>query len=132
MRGSTGLVVAAKCSCGCGQAPAKSCRERKITCPSCGYILRVTRSWIAQGLPVCHCGERFEPCCWEDRQWMPGAEGNVATDALQDQMAKFDLRSVNAKKAILMRRRCKLEECGRLVGRGELYCASHAAHAMPF
>lgn len=57
----------AKCECGCGQAPGETCRERKIECRGCGCIGRMTRTWIAKGLPTCQCGERMEVRCLVDR-----------------------------------------------------------------
>lgn len=35
-------------------------RLLKITCPGCGYVLRVTRKWLEVGSPTCCCGEEFE------------------------------------------------------------------------
>jgi hypothetical protein len=37
----------------------ESTRLIKVICPECGYTIRVTRKWIAAGLPVCPCGERM-------------------------------------------------------------------------
>jgi hypothetical protein len=34
-------------------------RLRKADCPRCGYIVRVSRKCIAQGLPTCPCGTRM-------------------------------------------------------------------------
>lgn len=56
-----------KCLCGCGQAPSSTCRERKAECRSCGYVIRVTRTHLAKGTPICPCGERMECLCLEDR-----------------------------------------------------------------
>src|SRR6058998_2612709 len=56
-----------KCLCGCGQAPSSTCRLRKAECRGCGYVIRLTREWIARGLPVCPCGEQMECRCLEDR-----------------------------------------------------------------
>jgi hypothetical protein len=57
----------AKCRCGCGQAPSTTCRMRKAECRGCGYTVRLSREWIAKGLPVCPCGDRMECRCLEDR-----------------------------------------------------------------
>lgn len=35
-------------------------RLRKAECPSCGYIVRLSRQCIAQGLPECPCGQRLQ------------------------------------------------------------------------
>lgn len=37
----------------------QGCRQLKCTCEDCGYLIRVTRQWIDQGLPVCCCGGAF-------------------------------------------------------------------------
>jgi len=34
-------------------------RLKKILCPSCGYIARTSRKWIAVGLPTCPCGTQM-------------------------------------------------------------------------
>lgn len=36
-------------------------RLHRCACPSCGYLARITRQWIAYGLPVCPCGRRLVP-----------------------------------------------------------------------
>src|SRR4051794_37470486 len=102
-----------KCTCGCGQAPATNCRLRKITA-QCGCLCRVSREMIGRGGFVCPCGNILEPCCWEDRQWMPGSEGQAACDTIETRMLEFDRRSANSRKAMRMRRRCKLDSCGAL------------------
>src|SRR3954447_12472537 len=56
-----------KCLCGCGQAPSSTCRMRKAECRGCGYVIRVTATWMAKGLPSCPCGETMEARCLEDR-----------------------------------------------------------------
>jgi hypothetical protein len=86
----------AKCLCGCGQAPAKTCRLRKAECRGCGYVIRVSRECIARGLPTCVCGEGMECRCLEDRMiggdtlaysamldraCMPGSRGQADRDA---------------------------------------------------
>lgn len=35
-------------------------RLLKAHCPDCGYIVRVTRRWIAEGYPICPCGSEME------------------------------------------------------------------------
>ena len=32
-------------------------RLRKASCDSCGYMIRVSRKWLAVGLPTCPCGQ---------------------------------------------------------------------------
>lgn len=56
----------ARCHCGCGQGPHTSTRLRKAECPACGYIVRLSRSCIARGLPTCPCGAQLEcPCIYD-------------------------------------------------------------------
>tara|TARA_R110000868_G_scaffold26913_1_gene103035 strand:- start:832 stop:1422 length:591 start_codon:yes stop_codon:yes gene_type:complete len=42
------------------QKKTQSTRMLKLTCPLCGYTLRTSAKWIAQGLPVCHDGTEFQ------------------------------------------------------------------------
>lgn len=56
---------------------------RKASCPFCGYTLRVSREWIAHGLPVCPCGAQIEPECLHDRIVAPGAVGELAWSQLR-------------------------------------------------
>lgn len=37
----------------------QSTRQIKLTCPTCGYVLRASQRWISTGLPVCHDGDTF-------------------------------------------------------------------------
>jgi hypothetical protein len=46
-------------------APART-RLRKLECPECGYIVRVSRACIVRGLPSCCCGELLVPATLED------------------------------------------------------------------
>jgi hypothetical protein len=36
--------------------PPQVGRMLKASCPSCGYLIRLTKKWIAVGLPDCPCG----------------------------------------------------------------------------
>jgi hypothetical protein len=40
---------------------AATTRQRKVTCPDCGYTVRMARSWMQVGLPTCPCGEGMRP-----------------------------------------------------------------------
>jgi hypothetical protein len=40
---------------------AATTRQRKVTCPECGYTVRMARSWMQVGLPTCPCGEPMRP-----------------------------------------------------------------------
>ena len=31
-------------------------RMLKVECGSCGYVVRVARKWLDEGMPTCHCG----------------------------------------------------------------------------
>jgi len=35
-------------------------RMLKLTCPTCGYVVRTAKKWIEIGLPTCVCGSAFE------------------------------------------------------------------------
>lgn len=37
-----------------GPKPKQPTRLLKAECPVCGYTIRVTQKWVAQGLPVCY------------------------------------------------------------------------------
>jgi hypothetical protein len=40
--------------------PAQTTRMLKATCPSCGFTIRLTRTWAEKGLPICSLdGEQF-------------------------------------------------------------------------
>jgi hypothetical protein len=39
------------------QIKKQTTRLLKATCPSCGYTVRLTAKWAAQGLPTCPCGD---------------------------------------------------------------------------
>jgi len=39
--------------------PTQTTRLLKASCPSCGYIVRVTMKWASRGLPTCTCGSLF-------------------------------------------------------------------------
>lgn len=40
-------------------ARKQSTRLRRVECPSCGYLARVTRYWLEIGTPGCPCGEQM-------------------------------------------------------------------------
>lgn len=41
------------------EAKVQPTRMLKLVCGSCGYTVRTTAKWVAQGLPTCHCGGLF-------------------------------------------------------------------------
>lgn len=40
--------------------PKQTTRMKKVVCPMDGYTVRMTRKWIAVGLPYCPCGMEME------------------------------------------------------------------------
>jgi hypothetical protein len=92
----------------------------------------VSREMIGRGAFICPCGHELEPSCMHDRMHLPGTEGEQWARLVGGLAAEHVVRSENAKKAIRRRRRCKLETCGALVGKGELYCKNHVHEGMPF
>jgi hypothetical protein len=95
-------------------------------------VIRLTREWIGAGLPTCVCGGAFELPCLFDRSHLPGEEGTDAWQAVEGSRVMHEQRSEYAKRAMRLRRRCKLDTCGALVGTGELYCRRHASDDLPF
>lgn len=96
----------AKCSCGCGQAPAETTRLRKASCAWCGYIIRLSRDCISRGLPGCPCGGTLEPDCLHDACAAPGELGAAAYSELCARDDMFALRSANVKRRALGQMRC--------------------------
>lgn len=56
---------------------ASTTRLRKCECPECGYTIRVTRRWLAVGLPGCPCGETMRCPDAEDYMRYPSEEQRV-------------------------------------------------------
>jgi hypothetical protein len=44
----------------------KTTRLRKCACGDCGYVARISRTWLERGLPGCPCGGRLIPADLED------------------------------------------------------------------
>ena len=42
-----------------GSKKVQQTRMLKLSCPTCGYIVRTTGKWLATGLPTCHDGTPF-------------------------------------------------------------------------
>jgi hypothetical protein len=42
------------------QTKKQGTRLLKASCPSCGYTVRLTHKWAAQGMPTCVCGTEFQ------------------------------------------------------------------------
>lgn len=69
--------TSSKCPCGCGQAPAATCRLRKVVCvdPACPGLARITREQMVHpGIPTCGCGSAMvPPCLWDRSEYDPDA-----------------------------------------------------------
>lgn len=94
-----------KCECGCGQAPAVSCRQRLVEC-TCGLKVRMTREWLERVTLQCSCGSTLEPVCLLDRAqsgddaaWAE-IEGRRAFSGLQSDRAKRGAAKRRARAAI--------------------------------
>lgn len=122
---------ATPCPCQCGQATAETTRLRKAECPSCSYVVRISREWIAKGLPSCPCGETLTLPCSVDRLSVPALEADAWAE-LSGRDDERATRSEYAKRAAARRRRCKLDGCSKWTGKGHVYCADHSDHEMPF
>lgn len=59
--------MAAKCYCGCGQAPGTSCRQRLLECSVCAVKVRMTREALGAVQLSCSCGGTYVARCLEDR-----------------------------------------------------------------
>jgi hypothetical protein len=44
----------------------KTTRLRKCECAGCGYVARVSRTWLQRGLPGCPCGGQLVPTDLDD------------------------------------------------------------------
>lgn len=55
------------CDCGCGQAPASSCRQRLVSCSLCSVKARMSREALATVVFSCSCGGTVQPVCLLDR-----------------------------------------------------------------
>lgn len=67
MPAKTARRHAAKCSCGCGQAPAETTRLRKSSCGCGASIIRLSRSALANVHATCaQCGSDLAPDCSYD------------------------------------------------------------------
>lgn len=137
-----------------------SCRQRKVVCDDCGYTLRVTRSWMQQGLPTCACGGRMLPespadLAWlgiigiddmSARDWTIVCRENGWTDSIvrKGNAAKQYENSYRASGGLAGRRagaaHCAFAGCGRWIAEGAERCTDgHAQRsevpavaAMPF
>ena len=42
-----------------GSKKVQTTRMLKLTCPTCGYVIRTTGKWLKTGVPTCHDGDTF-------------------------------------------------------------------------
>jgi hypothetical protein len=127
---------------------ASKTRLRKVACPDCGYTVRMARSWMERGLPVCPCGQAMEPESPADRAFI----GMIGQDDVPAPMwtaicgeNRWDdciVRKGNAYKQYLASGSARLESrrtaradhcaypgCPRWVANGADRCAAgHAQH----
>lgn len=135
---------------------SSSCRLRKVACPDCGYVIRVTRSWMTKGLPVCACGAQMTACEASDLAFLGIIGADDMPAAAWTQVCRengWDDAIIRKGRAVIAheltyepvnRRRvnaahCAYAGCGRWVAAGAEQCsAGHAQHehaeleAMPF
>lgn len=122
-----------------------SCRQRKCACEDCGYVIRVTRSWMAEGLPTCACGGRILPVEPADlafagvigpedmrpAQWTVICRENGWEDAIQRKGAAANAyaRRMLEQGGILGREaskpQCAFAGCGKWTSQGAEFCAAH-------
>jgi hypothetical protein len=137
-----------------------TCRLRKVSCPDCGYVARVARSWLQVGLPGCPCGGTLEPDSAADRAycglitqddvpaplWTAICRENGWEDAIVRQGNAYKQWQRNPDSSLSNRRagaaHCAHPGCGLWVAAGAEFCsAGHPqsddagatdAAAMPF
>jgi hypothetical protein len=61
----------------------KTTRLRKCECPDCGYVARISRTWLAVAIQPCHCGGRLIPTDLDDVLAALDAGHVTATDLEQ-------------------------------------------------
>jgi hypothetical protein len=119
-------------------------RHRKVSCPECGYTVRMARSWMSRGLPVCPCGESMEPVEAADLAWLgiigPDDMGLAQWNAIcrangwdvvrnAGQAAQAARRPQKAARRLAPAAHCAYAGCGRWVADGAERCAAgHAQH----
>lgn len=119
-------------------------RLRKVTCERCGYTVRMARSWMEVGLPVCPCGTEMRPTEGADLAWL-GLIGQDDMPApmwtqicLENGWEDCIVRKGNAAKTWSTRRKqirtdpaghCAFPGCGRWIADGADRCgAGHPQH----
>jgi len=124
-------------------------RLRKVACPDCGYTIRMARSWMTQGMPVCPCGCEMRPDAPADvafagligredvsaTAWTVICRENGWEDSIERRggAARAFQRKLDANGGIMGRRagaaHCAYPGCGRWVADNADNCtAGHAQH----
>lgn len=116
-------------------------RLRKVACEDCGYTIRVTRSWMDQGLPSCPCGGRMVPESGADLAYlgMIGIDDvprRVWTEICRENGWEDLIIRKGAAAKTWTRRRAELRgcradfcahpSCGRWIKSGETHCPEHS------
>jgi hypothetical protein len=117
---------------------------RKVSCPECGYTIRMARSWMTVGLPVCPCGQSMRPSEAADLAFCGLIGPDDMPAALWTQICRENgwedmiMRKGAAAKSWSGRRakirmapagHCVYPGCGRWVAAGAERCtAGHAQH----
>src|SRR5689334_6175126 len=94
-------------------------RWRKVECSSCGCVVRMSRAWIAQGLPTCACGS---PMSCPDIEDAALVDDRALTELVNHQ-ARSDRAREMAAKRYRQTPQCKYSSCSRWRAKGSLYCA---------
>jgi hypothetical protein len=121
---------------------------RKVACPDCGYTVRMARSWMERGLPVCPCGQAMEPDSPADRaflgmidqddvpapMWTAICRDNGWDDCIVRKGAAYQAWTRSGKDRLAGRRtahadHCAYPGCHRWVASGAERCAAgHPQH----
>jgi hypothetical protein len=122
---------------------AATTRQRKVTCPDCGYTVRMARSWMQRGLPVCPCGTKMEPELAADRAFLGMIGPEDMTQAAWNAICRengWDIMRNRGQAARVLSgsalspragaAHCAFPGCWRWVAGGAERCAAgHAQHA---
>lgn len=113
MPAKTARRHAAKCSCGCGQAPAETTRLRKSSCPCGASIVRLSRQALAIVHATCgECGDDLAADCLYDRTCSHDAHDAAAAHAAIEtrELDRME-RSTNYARRALGQHRCGNDAC---------------------
>jgi hypothetical protein len=120
-----------------------TCRQRKCQCDQCGYVSRVTRSWMTvHPVQPCACGGQIQPCEPADLAFLgiigPDDMSQATWNAICRQngweITRNQGQAARTLTAPLIGRRrsadhCVYPGCGRWISDGADECtAGHAQH----